>query len=449
MTKPSLVSAANRPNVFILSDSSADTNPYKTRNKKSSRVTICLIVIFTFAAGLMMGHESSGASPYVDKMLKKVNDYGGSITSNNEVTIEKEELVEKEESVDFTSEEYRKNRYENFNSLFKTWFEGNSTDTLVKNADEKGPILDFAVVGYARSTMAVVSNLAGIAAMPVGDTCTPPAQNVYYAYKHWAVKYGEEKLLKGTSCGATMASGNASPLKEWSELLPRTKLIIGIAHPMIWFKSLWDQVSKTAVIDKMTLNKDPYGLTKLCVGNTCRNSCQAAQIFCVHRSRFHLGLAKMGKTPLSDSERELLAAGDADGGNNIVSDEIQNDVFLYDESELTSDYAWEELADFLGVEKIPRKLDHLIFAQRKTDIKNVVTLDFCEEKYNDLRSMLMSYSYELGEWLEKYFLPVANDVSRPDVRVAHPKEFENIIKSYKSDPCGTLVRNKHGKFVLK
>lgn len=440
MTK--MVSATNRPNVFILSDSS-ETNPYKKRNKKS-RWTICLIVIFTFAAGLMMGHESSGASPYVDNMLKKVNGYGESINSNNEVV-----TFEKEESVDFTSEEYMKNRYENFNSLFKTWFEGNSTNKLVENADEKGPIIDFAVVGYASSTNSVVSNLASIAAMPVGDTCTPPSQTVFYAYKLWPEKWGEEKLLKGTSCGATMGSGNASPLKNWSVLLPRTKLIIGIAHPVNWFKSLWDQVSRTAQIDKMTANKDPYGLTNLCVGNNCRNSCQAAQLFCVHRARFHVGLAKMGKTPLSDSERELLAAMDEDGGSNIVSDEIQNDIFLYDETELTSDYAWEELADFLGVGEIPHKIDHLIRIQKRADINNVVTLDFCEEKYNNLRAMLMSYSYELGEWLEKYFLPVANDVSRPDVRMAHPKEFENVIKSYKSDPCGTLVRDKHGNFVLK
>jgi hypothetical protein len=126
--------------------------------------------------------------------------------------------------------------------------------------------------------------------MPVSDICTPPHQTVYYTYKNWPKKYGENK-----------------PLKEWSKHLPRTKLIIGITHPMTWFKAFWDHLSKTFHIKEMTDNSDPYELTKPCVESNGRNSCPKNQLFCVHRARFHLGLAKLGKTPLTDEERELLA----------------------------------------------------------------------------------------------------------------------------------------------
>jgi|AntRauTorckE5430_2_1112549.scaffolds.fasta_scaffold02324_3 hypothetical protein len=52
--------SSSSPNIFILSDST-ESNPYKNQNERS-RCTVCLIVIFTFAIGLMMGHLSSAAS---------------------------------------------------------------------------------------------------------------------------------------------------------------------------------------------------------------------------------------------------------------------------------------------------------------------------------------------------------------------------------------------------
>jgi hypothetical protein len=38
-----------------------------------------------------------------------------------------------------------------------------------------------------------------------------------------------------------------------------------------------------------------------------------------------------------------------------VSDDIKNPRFVYDEGELKDDYAWEGLADFLGVKSIDHK----------------------------------------------------------------------------------------------
>jgi len=425
MTKVELSSAFNRPHVYILSEST-DSNPYKQNlTKKRSTCTICFIVIVTFVVGLMIGHESSAASPYVDSMLKKGNDYVAKI--------------EVDESVDFSNNAYMTARAENFDS----WFEGDSTDKLLENADEKGPIIDFAVVGFSRCVKPLVSKLAGIAAMPVDDACTPTHQTVFYAYKNWPEKYGAEKLLKGTVCGSYIGQES---VQEWSKYLPRTKLIIGIAHPMTWFKEFWDHLSRTGYIKKMTKNNDPYELTKLCVGNKCRKACPNNQVFCLHGARFHLGLAKLGKTPLSDEERKLLAPDDQDGGTNLVSDGVKNPIFLYDEGELTHDYAWEGLADFLGVESIHHSLDP---PNTRESAQNIVSLDFCDEKYDELRSMIMPYSYDLGAWLQTYFLPAATDNNRPDVRVANPERFSKAVESYKSDPCGTLVRAANGTFVIQ
>jgi hypothetical protein len=53
MAKLKLSSSAPQ-NIFILSDST-ESNSYKNPNERS-RSTVCLIAIFTFDIGLMMGH---------------------------------------------------------------------------------------------------------------------------------------------------------------------------------------------------------------------------------------------------------------------------------------------------------------------------------------------------------------------------------------------------------
>jgi hypothetical protein len=59
--------SSSSPNIFILSDRT-EFNPYKNRNERS-RCTVCLIVIFTFAIGLMMRHQCS------DSMMQRTDHY--------------------------------------------------------------------------------------------------------------------------------------------------------------------------------------------------------------------------------------------------------------------------------------------------------------------------------------------------------------------------------------
>jgi len=122
-----------------------------------------------------------------------------------------------------STREYRASRNDTFNSWFKQ-----GTNKLLKNADKNGPILDFIIVGFAKcGTTTVSANLAYITPMPVGDICTQLHQTVYYAYKNWPDIHGREKLLRGSKCPADI-----NRLKIHSKHLPRTKLIIGIRHPV-------------------------------------------------------------------------------------------------------------------------------------------------------------------------------------------------------------------------
>ena len=78
------------------------------------------------------------------------------------------------------------------------------------------------------------ANLGHLAPMPIADVCTPASQTVYYAYKLWPQKLGEEKVLRGSKC-PSLVDGSIGMLQDYSRQLPRTKIIIGIRHPVSGF----------------------------------------------------------------------------------------------------------------------------------------------------------------------------------------------------------------------
>ncbi|KAL3914186.1 MAG: hypothetical protein SGARI_000261, partial [Bacillariaceae sp.] len=141
----------------------------------------------------------------------------------------------------------------------------------------------------------------------------------------------------------------------------------------------------------------------------------------------------LGKTNLTTEEREWLAPNDFDGGKEIISLKIPNQIFLYDQTELKSDYLWTGLASYLRVSKIPEQ------QYKGAKGKNLQHLSLCDPKYDAFRAKLMPYSYELSVWLQKYLLPLARDPSREDVVVANVDRIAEIFETYKTDPCGRLV----------
>ena len=332
-------------------------------------------------------------------------------------------------------EEYMKSRQNDFDS----WFDLN-TDRLLPNADKDGPILDFAVVGYPKcGTTTLMANLGKLAPMPLADVCTPVHKTVYYSYKNWPERFGATKLLRGTKCPAYISTG--TEINDFSKYVPRTKLIVGIRHPFKWFKSFWNMQAyrENAVAS-------PYNRTTLCVKkrDRCRDSCPNGQLFCLHRARFHLGLAKLGKTNLTKEERMLLAPNDVDGGMKLKSKNIKNPVFLYEQEELSEDYLWDDLATYLGVESIPHDAYHGSHGQAN----KIHAVGFCLDEYDGFRSMIMPYAYELSEWIQKYFIPVANDESKSNVVIPRPDRMAELVENYKVDPCGKLIRFDNGTYAL-
>jgi hypothetical protein len=187
-------------------------------------------------------------------------------------------------------------------------------------------------------------------------------------------------------------------------------------------------------------NITPYNKTESCFH--CSNVCKK-QLFCVALSRFHVALAKLGKTPLNETERALLAPNDGDGGSHIKNHNIRNTIFLYEQTELNNDDVWESLARLLEYPNptIPHDKRHSSHGKQRVN-KTVNTLNICDEEYDRFRMIMMPYAYEMSQWICDYF------VESPDVIVANRTRFCATVRAYANDPCGRLVRLPNGTYVL-
>lgn len=166
----------------------------------------------------------------------------------------------------------------------------------------------------------------------------------------------------------------------------------------------------------------------------------------MQRGRFHLGLAAMGKTEMTDKERELLSRHDRDGGHRVPNLELKNPVFLYHQQELGERYVWDELADFLEVPFVPNNKE---YKASQTAKANATKINICDSQYDPFRARFMIYSYELSTWLLHYLIPVAERTNRTDVVLPRLDRFKEVAVSYQNDPCGALERSKNGTYVLK
>ena len=114
---------------------------------------------------------------------------------------------------------------------FESFYEVNKTgDKLKVNADEEGPVLDFLISGWPKcGTTTLEANLGHYAPMPIADVCVPLHPTVYYAYHNWPKQFDPNgtKPLRGSKCPSYVDNA-----VEINKHLPKTKLILGIRHPI-------------------------------------------------------------------------------------------------------------------------------------------------------------------------------------------------------------------------
>jgi len=148
---------------------------------------------------------------------------------------------------------------------------------------------------------------------------------------------------------------------------------------------------------------------------------------------------------MGDEERALLAPGDFDGGQKVLSHGIRNPVFLYEQTQLGEDRLWADLADFLSFSgDIPNTIFRDSHGPNRTEamIKVVESrkIDICEPLYDDFRKEIMPYAWQMSRWISEYFIPLGK------IRVT--ESIFSILRDYVNDPCGRLIHLGNGTYVL-
>jgi len=290
-------------------------------------------------------------------------------------------------------------------------------------------LLDFSIIGFPKAaTTSVFRHLSDFTNSLPTERCdlvvNDTVKLVRDIYDDHAKRMKQskddtamEKQMRGIKCPQDISS-------EWSmhnyaKYFPRTKLIVGIRHPIWQFESLYNfRVSNVPWKKMLPTSK----LTKGCQGGS--------QGVCAWRSNFHDFLARLGKTPLSSpSELKLLSLAINPAQHKV------GPVFLYDMSQLSEVKFRKDLRDFLGLTRdIPPfpaidtsgRFDHISSIKRRTASEKI---DICNPEHAAIRSVLMKKATSASIWIGDYFL------KSEDVFVSNRPYFESVLKSWKNDPC--------------
>ena len=185
---------------------------------------------------------------------------------------------------------------------------------------------------------------------------------------------------------------------------PQTKLIVGLRHPVKWMESFYNFRKRKG--RKVPSDEVMRGLE------------------IPQQVQFHLNLANLGKTNVTEQESNLLGPD-----KKRPRLHLRNEVFLYeisqpsDKNETRAARFRTDLSDFIGL-SIP--LDPL---ERKESDNFHYAIDICDEEYSHLRARLVENGKVAATWIRNYFLPL------PDVTVSSPTYFEELLQSWSIDPC--------------
>jgi hypothetical protein len=194
---------------------------------------------------------------------------------------------------------------------------------------------------------------------------------------------------------------------------PRTKLIVGLRHPVLWFESFYNFRIHNGY------NMPP---AEALIGPLQRGMVGVA----TDEAKFHWHFDGLGKTSHTPGELKLLSWGDE---KPPPLPKLTNPVFLYeinqlrDANETRAAIFCADLAQYLG----------LSTALKPMSIKRgpiyPKAIDICEPRYGGVRLELMKHAKESATWIRRYF------VQSPDVTVSVPEYFHRLMTSWLADPC--------------
>jgi hypothetical protein len=216
----------------------------------------------------------------------------------------------------------------------------------------------------------------------------------------------DPNVKRGIKCPFGLSTPTAiKRLKDWS---PDAKLIFGLRHPVFYFQSFYNY--RVLMVHQKKL-KGPIPSPESLIGSNdwVRVSTDTA--------RFEKTLKMLGKASSDDSPPTPFR------------------VFLYtleqmeDENEDRVRKWREALGSFLELKHQiqPLHAENVNRFQGENGFDE--TINICDTKYDNLRSVLVENGRESQRWIVEEFL------QSPDVTVANAGHFNDLLQQWGLDPC--------------
>jgi hypothetical protein len=256
----------------------------------------------------------------------------------------------------------------------------------------------------------------------------PAPTFVYRLYKEF-LSAGSHHKLGYKNPGEIRIPRSIRLLSKW---FPKTILIVGIRHPVLWFESLFN--FKVQNLPEH-IPSDHWGDPNNLVG-ACEHP---GEFNCVgtHKGLFHVHLALLGKTNQTQRLEEQYKVLK---GNDIVP--TSNPVFLFDVDQLNDANATRnaifqrDLQNLLGLKQgfgqpPPRHRPGKVLRPKLQAKREKAKIRICDDKYVPLRKELMRIAREASEFIRN-----SGFLDHPDVRVSSREYLEYILETrWMKDPC--------------
>ncbi|KAL7581390.1 hypothetical protein ACA910_021980 [Epithemia clementina (nom. ined.)] len=287
-------------------------------------------------------------------------------------------------------------------------------------------LLDFAILGFSKTATSYLKDWLrqqtshiSISSLEVCYLNKKQGSNLI----HHLVDTLDETKLRGFKC----PSHFTRPSLEWyRQYFPRTKLIVGLRHPVSWFESFYNfRIRHPKYPNNATIQLPPPAEL---IGR-CRLESQG---LCTYNAQFHRQLARMARTPLNATERAMLHLDRSDL-LGLGSHRVDNPVFVYEITQIRQNAAQfaADMATFLGLPQplkpfLEKKVSSRAL-QEQAEKKKAIQI--CEPQYDAIRQELMQISIEASDWILGYFMPQVTITTSPT------SSFVKAIQAWKQDPC--------------
>jgi len=317
-------------------------------------------------------------------------------------------------------------------------------ETTLQIVGDPQPLLDFAIIGFGKCGTSTLMSWLG--QHPEIQCIQREVWALIHNKPHTLIRrlyheLPEGNYKRGYKCPADIHGGE-NVMRLFRSYWPKTKLIIGIRHPLDWFQSLYN-------FRIQNLNGGLPHPNKL-IGKCKKES----KFTCTEMAHFAGKLMQLGKqnvpvprppTPLEN----ILLRRKKRGGvffNVSAVEPIPNDVFLFDVAQLSDKNATRQeqfkrdLQAFLGLSAPlpamphyrPGKVIHNAAIQAAKDAHKIN--DLCAAEYRPVREELLQIAQHNGAWIRDSFL------SAPGVHVSNPEYFHQLMTSWvEENPCDKQI----------